>query len=123
MSGHENGTICIWDATSFIKPVLLKELKRSHNGPLRVIAYNGLKNLVATAGKDSCIMVWKYSADKTELLKKIKTNSTIQGLLILPEGNELIVTLGNGELVTIDIASEKTNLVFASEKSKPSSLK
>ncbi|MES2139308.1 MAG: hypothetical protein V4511_06340 [Bacteroidota bacterium] len=123
LSGHENGTICIWDVANFNKPVLIKELKRSHNGPLRVIAYNGSKNLMATAGKDSCIMIWKYSADKTELLKKIKTNSTIQDLGILPEGNELVATLGNGELLTIDIASEKTNLVFKSEKSKPSSLK
>lgn len=123
MSGHENGTICIWDVTNFVKPVLVKELKRSHKGPLRVIAYNGLKDMVATAGKDSCILVWKYSADKTELLKKIKTSSTIQDLVILPEGNELVVAIGNGDLLTIDIASEKTNLVFRSEKSRPWSLK
>lgn len=123
MSGHENGTVCIWDVTDYKKPVLVKELIKSHKGPLRVIAYNGSKGLFATSGKDSIIVVWKYSTDGTELLKKIKTNSPIQDLVILPDGKELAVSLANGNLLTIDIATEKTNLVFKSEKSKPVNLK
>lgn len=123
MSGHENGTVCIWDVNNMIKPTLVKELKKSHTAPLRVIAYNGLKNLVATADKDSSISIWSYSPDKTELVKKIKTKSPIQDLVILVEGQTLVVALSNGDLLTIDIVSEKTNLVFKSEKSKPWSLK
>ncbi len=131
MSGHENGTICIWDISDFKKPVLVKELKRSHTGPLRVIACNSLNGLFATAGKDSCVMVWKYSpagADgfttlSTSLVKKIKTNSSIQDLVILPEGKELCIALENGNLITVDIATEKINLVVNSGNSIPWNIK
>ncbi|MES2287124.1 MAG: hypothetical protein V4547_15640 [Bacteroidota bacterium] len=123
ISGHENGTVCIWDITDYKKPVLVKELIKSHIGPLRVIAYNGLKSLFATSGKDSIIVVWKYSAGGAELLKKIKASSLIQDLVVLPDGKELAVSLANGDLLTIDLSSEKTNLVFKSEKSKPVQMK
>lgn len=123
MSGHENGTVCIWDISNINNPLLVKELKRSHKGPLRVITFNGINGLVATSGKDSTILVWKYSSAGTELVKKIKTNSSIQDLVILPGGKELTVALENGNLVTIDIASEKSSLLFKSEKSMPWSLK
>ncbi len=123
MSGHENGTVCIWDISSIAKPILVKELIKSHKGPLRVIACNGSKGLLATAGKDSCILVWKYSSSGTELLKKIKTNSSIQDLVILNDGNAIITALENGDLSAVDIASEKTSLLYKSEKSKPWSLK
>jgi len=123
MSGHENGTVCIWDISDFKKPVLVKELKKSHIGPLRIIACNGLNSLIATAGKDSCVLVWKYSSAGTELVKKIKTNSPIQDVVILNDGKELCIAKENGELEAIDIASEKTNLIFKSEKSIPWNLK
>jgi len=122
MSGHENGTVCIWDISNMKKPVLKKELLKSHNGPLRFIASNNLKDLIASAGKDSSILIWKYSSDGTELIKKLKTNSSIQDLVFLSDGKELCYALENGDLMAIDIASEKTSLIFNSGNEKPWSL-
>ena len=45
---------------------IVKELKKSHNGPLRIIAGNSEKGLIATSGKDSSIAVWKYSSAGTD---------------------------------------------------------
>jgi WD40 repeat protein len=123
MSGHENGTVCIWDISNLSKPILVKELIKSHHAPLRVIACNGLKGLIATAAKDSTVSVWKYSSSGTDLVKKIKTNSSIQDLVILPEGKELAIALESRDLITIDISTEKINLIFKSENSTPWSLK
>ncbi len=123
MSGHENGTVCIWDISTITKPVLVKELKKSHNGPLRVIACNELNALFATSGKDSCIMVWKYSKSGMELIKKIKTNSSIQDLVILPDGKELAAALENGDLIDIDIASEKISPISKLKNAMPWSMK
>ena len=131
MSGHENGTICIWDFSDLKKPALVKELKKSHNGPLRIIACNNEKGLIATAGKDSSIVVWKYSSAGTDgsaglttsLVKKIKTKALVQDLVILPDGQKLCVGLENGDLIAIDIESEKTDLVFKLKNAIPWTLK
>lgn len=123
MSGHENGSVCIWDYSTISKPILIKELLKSHNGPLRIIASNAAKGLIATAGKDSSIVVWYYSATGTQLVKKIKTHAAVQDLVILPNGKELTVALTNGDLLILDINSEKTELLLKTKGSKPWSLK
>ncbi len=122
ISGHEEGNVCIWDIKTIKTPILIKEVKE-HNGPIRIITFNTHTKLLVTAGKDSCICVWNYSNSGIELLKKIRLNYFVQDIAILPDGTELAVALTNGNLIVINVASQKITTVSKNEKSKVWSLK
>lgn len=121
ISGHKNGKVCIWDVSKTTAPVLLKELS-GHSGPLRSLDYSKENAMFATAGKDSSIFVWKYATAGTELLKQIKTNSSIRDVLILPD-NKILLALEDGNLACADIRSGKVSMIFRDKGAKPWSMK
>lgn len=121
ISGHENGNICIWDVSDFSNPSV-KELK-GHKGALRVITISESEELFATAGKDSSVIIWKFQPGGAEQIKEIKTTSTVQDLIIVPGGKELVIALKEGGLITVDVASGRKNLLFDYGFGKPWCLK
>lgn len=122
ISGHKNGRICIWDISKVATPLLLKELS-GHNGPLRSVDYSKAKEIFATAGKDSSLLVWKYTAGGAELLKQIKASSSIRELLILPETNKILMALEDGNLACADVGTGKISMIFRDRSAKPWCLK
>jgi energy-coupling factor transporter ATP-binding protein EcfA2 len=118
ISGHKNGKICIWDITTVSKPILVKQFD-AHTAPIRAIVSNSVSQFFATAAKDSNIFIWNFSAAKTEHIKQIKTSAPVHDLLFLADGQTLVAALENGELITIDINSLKTKIVFPASSIKP----
>jgi WD40 repeat protein/energy-coupling factor transporter ATP-binding protein EcfA2 len=118
ISGHKNGKVCIWDISKITAPVLLKELT-GHRGPLRSLDHSRSNEMFATAGKDSSVFVWKYTAAGTELLKQIKTISSIRDLLILPDAGKILLALEDGNLACAEISSGKVNMIYRDRSAKP----
>jgi hypothetical protein len=116
ISGHKNGNVCVWDISKITKPSLVKELT-GHTAPLRTIGFGS--DFFATAGKDSCVNIWKYQPSGVTFFKKIKINSSVRELVVLPDANQLLLALENGNLSVLDINSEINKNIYTDKGAKP----
>ena len=115
--GYTNGTIAFWDLTALDKPALIKEFA-AHRAAPRAIVSDADKGLIVTCGKDSCLCVWNYKNGVIGLQKKITVGGPVRDMVLLPEGDELIVLLDNGALSELTISSEKSKPLPNTEKSR-----
>lgn len=104
ISGHRNGNNMLWDVSNIQKPLLIKSLA-AHNAPMRVICSNAEKQLLATAAKDSSVVVWKYASGSVELLKKIQLKSPARDMVLPADGNTVLLALENGSLELLNIST------------------
>ena len=125
-TGHDNFTVCIWDIKNIFKnphsPITeCKELK-GHKGLVRAVVFSPDEKNVATAGKDSTILVWNIEEQKPIQEKKIKTSAAIKSLVYSKNGEALISAQEDGKIMILNLKTGENTVLFKQATAKPFSL-
>jgi WD40 repeat protein len=95
-----------------------KELK-GHNGLVRAVVFNPDGNFIATAGKDSTIIIWNMQEQKPVQEKVFKASAAIRTLVYLNSGDILISAQDDGKIVMWNIKSGEQKVLFEHTSMKP----
>lgn len=138
VTSHDNYTVCLWHIESKGKPnaalygtkVLMiskqkalfpppQELK-GHKGLVRSICFSPDASHIATAGKDSLILIWKIENGKTSLERSLKSDAAIKSIIYSSTSNQLFSLQENGKVIRWDIGTSEKSEVNYTGSSKPS---
>lgn len=119
--GYANSMVLIWDATQLgqrkVAPIKLV----GHTGELRALATTSNEKILATAAKDSVMLIWNLDSKQPILLQKFKTPSPVKAILFT--NNETIISAQeNGSLLYWNISKGTYTVMYKSNSIKPLSL-
>jgi hypothetical protein len=118
VSAHDNSAVCLWKVESGgrLNDAFL-ELK-GHTGPIRTAAFSGEGGLVATAGMDSLIKVWKTGSESNSALKTFKATSPVRTVVFC--GTDTLASVQeNGSIMLWNLKTMESKQIFISESELP----
>ncbi|MEI6488548.1 MAG: hypothetical protein WCP52_06280 [Bacteroidota bacterium] len=123
LSGHDNKTLCLWALKKAAKDKNNKDSYPhkeliGHTGLIRTVAFSPDEKHLATAGKDSLIIIWNIELDKPIKVKTIKTESSVKALVYY-ENDSLISAQENGRIDLWDINKADNEYLFKYEEAMP----
>jgi WD40 repeat protein len=73
------------------------ELLQGHNGPVHGLAFSPSSRLLATAGEDRCVRLWR-SSDWTEAAQPLDHRAGVASLAFSPDGATLATGCHDGRI-------------------------
>ena len=90
LTGHEDGSVCIWDARNDLEKILRV---KPHRGQINDMQYNKDATMVITASKDNSAAV--FDSETLDELKRFPTERPVNSAAISPIFNHVL--LGGGQ--------------------------
>ncbi len=122
-TAHDNFIVCLWDIKNVIKNETAKTQNfielNGHKGLVRAAVFSPDGIHLATAGKDSLIIIWNIQ-EKNPVQKKIlKASAAIKSLIYSGNGDELISAQEDGKIAVWDIKNASEKIIFKHGSAKP----
>jgi hypothetical protein len=115
---HDSRELLLWDTgSSEPKNLTFRELK-GHKGLVRSVAFSADEKHLATAGRDSIIIIWDLSPQPASKVNVIKTTSAVRALVFCST-DTLIVAQDDGSIFMRNINQNENKVLFAPETEKP----
>jgi WD40 repeat protein len=106
-TAHDNGTVGVWSATDSLKKI---KTWKAHEGA--VTGVQSLRNgQILTVGKDQTIKIWDANFKN---IKNYIVESSITGIAVSSDQKMVVLALGDGKTVVLDIATGLTKFQFDS---------
>ncbi|MCX6328443.1 MAG: hypothetical protein NTZ85_02860 [Bacteroidia bacterium] len=118
ITGHDNLNLCIWDlgATDQENKNCI-ELKE-HKGVVRTAGFSSDNNYMATAGRDSLIMIWDIRTKNPSAVNTMKAPSAVKAVLFC--GIDTIISaLENGSIIVWDVKKMQSSSIYSSTSELP----
>jgi WD40 repeat protein len=118
ITGHDNFSLCIWDVKTIdAKNVSYIELK-GHKGMVRSANFSYDENYLASAGKDSLIIIWKNQSQTFTIVNTLKTPSAVKAVVFCGP-DTLVSAQENGSIILWDIKKMESKILYSSNTEKP----
>jgi WD40 repeat protein len=115
---HDNNDLLLWDIKpSDAKYLTYKELK-GHNGHVSTIAFCSDKKYLATAGRDSSVIIWNINETPALEINSLKTMSAVK-TIIFCNADSVIYAQEDGNIILWDIKLNKNIPFYTSVTEKP----
>ncbi len=118
ITGHDNFTVCVWNIYNNIKKRPENKILKGHNGLIHAIGLTLDEKFLATAGKDSSIIVWDVQSKIPTIIQKIKTTSAVKSIVFCGK-DTLIFAQENGRIILHDIKKSENKIIYSSHAEKP----
>jgi len=118
---HDNLSLLLWTSgPSEPQNYTFRELK-GHKGFVRTAAFTGNGQFLATAGRDSSIIVWDINGENAEIVNTINTRSGIRSMAFTITG-VLSFALDDGAIDLWEISQGNCKTIYSAAEEKPISL-
>ncbi len=122
ITGHENFTVCLWDTKNKINPKnnkqTFKEFK-GHKGLIRAAVISSDEQQLATAGKDSLLLIWNIKPETNLPFNTLKTTGTVKALVFVNNNKAIIAAQTDGKVIYWDFETNQTTQLYKSANAKP----
>ena len=122
ISAHENFAVCLWDIKNKVNNKISKTNFKEfigHKGLIRAAIISDDETLMATAGKDSLLLIWSIKHQNT-IIHSIKTKSPTKALAFVNNGNAIIAAQNDGSILFWDLKNTNNPIqLFKSTQAKP----
>ncbi len=89
-----------------------------HNGFVRSIAFTRDEKFLATAGRDSSVIIWDTDIKPVPPINSIKTRSGIRAMVFCST-DTLIIAQEDGSIILWNIKQNENTTLYSSETEKP----
>jgi WD40 repeat protein len=115
---HDNNDLFLWDTrSSEAKNLTYQELK-GHNGFVRAIAFIRDEKYLATAGRDSSIIIWDLNVQSASKVNIIKTSSVVRAMVFC-NTDTLICAQDDGSIILWNLKKNEYISLYSSIIDKP----
>jgi len=115
---HDNSDLLLWHTGSAENQNLTNRVLTGHNGFVRAIAFTRDEKFLATAGRDSSVIIRDTGAKPVPPINSIKTNSGIRAMAFCST-DTLIIALEDGSIILWNTKQNKNTKFYSSETEKP----
>ncbi len=123
ISAHDNFAICIWDIKNRINSIKSKENFKEyfgHRGLIRTVVFSDDEGLMASAGKDSLILVHDIKQKISAPLFSFKASSGVKSVAFVNNGKAIVTAQNDGTITFWNLESiSKPIQLYKSNQSKP----
>jgi WD40 repeat protein len=115
---HDNNDLFLWDTKSAdIKNLTYQELK-GHSGFVRAIAFFRDEKYLATAGRDSSVIIWDLNEQSASKMNTIKTSSGVRAMVFCST-DTLIFARDDGSIILWNVKQNEITTLYTSIIDKP----
>jgi len=115
---HDNLDLLIWNTVSSDGDLSSPQELKGHKGFVRALGFTEDEKYMATAGRDSNIIVWANTGQSYSGIRTLKTSSVARALVFA--GNDTVIfALENGNVTFWDIKKQTSAVLYSSESDKP----
>jgi len=114
---HDNLDLILWDNRSVGENIRTYQQLKGHDGFVRTIAYSADEKYLATAGRDSLIMIWNMAGQMASMTETVKTISPVKSVVFCST-DTLIFAQEDGSIILRDVKQNKSLTLYSSENEK-----
>ena len=107
---HDNLDLLLWETKSIEKNSQIFQQLKGHEDFVRAVAFSEDKKNLATAGRDSTIIIWNLEGNVATMRETVRTISPVRSVVFY-NSDTIIYTQEEGSIIICDIKNnEKTTL-------------
>jgi len=114
---HDNLDLILWDNRSVGENIRTYQQLKGHDGFVRTIAYSADEKYLATAGRDSLIIIWNMAGQMASMTETVKTISPVKSVVFCST-DTLIFAQEDGSIILRDVKQNKSLTLYSSENEK-----
>ncbi len=115
---HDNLDLLIWNIKQSVGDMGNPQELQGHNGFVRTLGFAEDEKYMATAGRDSSIIVWANTGQSYSIVRALKTGSVARAVIFA--GNDTVIfALEDGSISLWDIKQQKNAILYDSGSDKP----
>jgi WD40 repeat protein/type II secretory pathway component PulM len=121
LTQHDNLDLFLWDTRSADAENLTYQELRGHNDFVRSIAFCKDEKYLATAGRDSSVIIWNLNPQSASKVNIIKTGSVVRAMTFYST-DTLIIAQENGTVILWNVRENENSALYpsnASDNEKP----
>jgi hypothetical protein len=118
ITGHDNLDVCLWDIGTSESSIKTCLVLKGHKGLMRTAGFSSDSNLMATAGRDSLIIIWNMQTKNPSAVNTLKAPSPTKSVLFCGT-DTLISAQENGSIIIWNIKNMKSSTLFSSDIEMP----
>jgi len=115
---HDDLNLFLWDAMALNSDNPTSQALNGHKSFVHFIAYTKDEKLLATAGRDSTVIIWDTEVHPALKINSVQTRSGVRALIFYSP-DELTVALEDGSIILWKIKQNEIATIFASGTEKP----
>ncbi|HUX55876.1 MAG TPA: hypothetical protein VMV77_02805 [Bacteroidales bacterium] len=115
---HDNLDLFLWDMRSNVQNNQTFQELKGHNEFVRTIAFSIDEKYLATAGRDSLIIIWDIQVRPVSKIKTIKTQSPVKAVIFC-SADTIIYAEEDGSIILWDVKQTKNIPLYKSVNEKP----
>jgi WD40 repeat protein len=121
LTQHDNSELILWDTRSGSKYIPDFKNITGHTGYVRTISLSRDEKYLATAGRDSSVIIWDFNYEKPLKINSFKTNSEVRAMVFCSTDSLYTVTT-DGSIILWNLNRNEETLLYKSESDIPLSL-
>lgn len=109
---HDNRDLLLWDNSSFGENIGIFQQLRGHDGFVRAIAYSKDEKHLATAGRDSLIIIWNVEGQTASVTETIKATSPVKAVVFC-SNDTIVYAQEDGSIILRNVKQNKNMSLYS----------